>query len=229
MSTYTVKRSLISHLDPFCPASNNYRTLQNMIEHSPSGQKCQVILVSSAEPLEGKTTTATNLSIAYAHANRKVLLIDGNAYRPSLHHVFSTSNEIGLCNIQSDSLSLEEAVKDVGIRNLSVLTSGLLLSSSYTPLDADLTAALLQRARELYDIVIIDSPALLALTDTSILAVNSDGVLLVVHSVISRRDQTLQAKKLLDQLHVPIVGCVLNGTKAPSKPSYYHYSASRHS
>jgi capsular exopolysaccharide synthesis family protein len=227
MSTLTTKRSLISHLDPFCPVSNTYRTLRNMIEHSPGGQQRKVILVSSAEPLEGKTTTAVNLSIAYAHANRKVLLIDGNIYQPSLHHMFSTSNDMGLWNIQSHSLSLEEAVKDVGIRNLSVLTSGLFLSSSYNPLEADLMAALLQKAREAYDIVIIDSPALLALTDTSILAVNSDGVLLVVHSVISRREKALQAKKLLDRLHVPIVGCVLNGTKAPSKQSYYHYSASR--
>jgi capsular exopolysaccharide synthesis family protein len=224
MSTPTVKRSLITHLDPLCPASNTYRTLRNMIEHSPGSQERKVILVTSAEPLEGKTTTAVNLSIAYAHSNRKVLLIDGNPYRPSLHLVFSTSNDIGLSRIQPHSFSLEEAVKDVGIRNLSVLTSGPFLS--YNPLDADLITALLQKARETYDIIIIDSPALLALTDTSILVVNSDGVLLVVHSGISRRDKALQAKKLLDRLHVPIVGCVLNGTKELSKESYYHLSTS---
>jgi capsular exopolysaccharide synthesis family protein len=198
-----------------------------MIEHSPNGKERKVILVTSAEPLEGKTTTAVNLSIAYAHDNRRVLLIDGNAYRPSLHQSFSTTNDIGLSNILFQSFSLEEAVRDVGIRNLSVLTSGPFLSSSSNPLEAGLIASFLQKARAEYDVVIIDSPALLALTDTSILAVNCDGILLVVHSVISRREKALQAKLLLERLDAPIIGCVLNGTKSSSRRSYPHYSVSR--
>jgi capsular exopolysaccharide synthesis family protein len=156
-----------------------------------------------------------------------VLLIDGNAYRPSLHQIFSVSNDTGLSNVLFHSSDLEDTVKDVGIRNLSVLTSGPFLSVSSNPLDSDLLASLLARARDQYDIVIIDSPALLSLTDTSVLAVQSDGVLLVIHSEITRRDKAVKAKKLLEQLNVPLIGCVLNHAKSGAKQDYYQYSATR--
>ncbi|MFC5405028.1 CpsD/CapB family tyrosine-protein kinase [Cohnella soli] len=227
MSTSTVKRSLITQLDPFSIAANEYRSLRNKLDFTPNGQTRKVILVTSAVPLEGKSTTAANLAIAYAQANRKVLLIDGNAYRPALHQVFSVSGDSGAASGSFPYLSLADMAREVGIRNLSLFTAGQFFSVSDNPFHEEAMGSLLVQAREQYDIVIIDSPALLSLTDTSILAVKSDGVLLVVHTSLSRKEQVLKAKKLLEQLQVPIIGCVLNKTKSDSSAAYEHYSTAR--
>ncbi|WP_123041931.1 CpsD/CapB family tyrosine-protein kinase [Cohnella candidum] len=227
MSTLTAKRSLVTHLDPYSQVSDTFRSLRNMIATSAGEKDRKIIAVTSAEPSEGKTTVAVNLAIASAQTGKKVLLIDANLRQPGLHQTFSVSNHNGLSSVLLQSAGLAESVKDVGIPLLTVLTSGPAPVLSGDPLDSSAMDALLKQARAEYDLVIIDSPALLALADASTVAMKSDGVLWVLHSGISRKAKALEAKKLLARLDAKVIGCVLNKAKSGQASAYRHYQASR--
>ena len=227
MSTLTAKRSLVTHLDPYSQVSDTFRSLRNMIETSAGGAPLKVIAVVSADPAEGKTTIAVNLAIACAQAGKRVLLIDGNLRHPALDQVFSVSNQAGLSSLLLHSASLADTVKDVGIPQLSLLTAGPAPVFGSDPLDSAAMDDLLRQAKAEYDVVILDSPALLALADALAIARKSDGVLWVLHSKISRKVKALEAKKLLQRLDVKIIGCVLNKARRGRSKAFRHYASTR--
>jgi len=225
MSTLTAKRSTVALLDPHSQASDAFRTLRNML--GAADAPWQALTVISAEPSEGKTTVAANLAIAYAQTGKKVLLIDGCVKQPALDRVFSLSNLTGLTTVLLHGASLSEAVQPAGLPMLSVLTAGPAPAYAEDVLDSAEMNQLLAQAKERYDLILIDSPALLALADAATLAKKSDGILWVLHTGIARKARALEAKKLLQRLNISIIGCVLN--KAERKPSraYRHYVSSR--
>jgi capsular exopolysaccharide synthesis family protein len=227
MLNLATKRSIITHQLPMSAISDKYRTLRNKVDHFFVNKSTQVILVTSALPLEGKTTTAINLAIAYGQAEKKVLLIDGNLYQPAIHDIFSLPNNFGLTNILSGQCLLGETVRDSGIRNVSLLTSGPFPLNSLDPLASKQTTLLLDEAKLQYDVILVDSPALLAVSDSSKWATQSDGTLLVIRSGLLKQEKIKQAKQLLDHLQVNLIGSVLNNAKSNRNESYYHYSASR--
>lgn len=215
MSTLTAKRSLLSHSDPFSPVSDEFRSLRNLIAGTVEQSRCPAVAVISAKAGEGKTTVAVNLAITYARAGKKVLLIDGCLRRPSLHLVFSCSNNYGLSHILCHGASLREIATDPGIPGLSVLTSGPAVPSAYPgdPLESAAMNGLLAEARDVCDIVIFDSPALLDLADAATIARKCDGVLWVLNGKTAKRPKVLEAQKRLQRLNARIFGCVLNQAK----------------
>jgi len=225
MSTLTAKRSMITHLDPNSPASDAFRTLRNMMGAQDAAW--QVLTVISAAPSEGRTTVAANLALAYAQAGKKVLLIDGCTKQPALDRVFSLSNQTGMTSVLRQTATLGEAVQPAGLPLLSVLTAGPTPSLSDDLLDTAAMEALLKQAREDYDLILIDSPAMLALADAATLARKSDGVLWVLHTGISRKARALETKKLLQRLNVRVIGCVLNKAERKQARAYRHYVSSR--
>lgn len=224
MPNLVTRRSTITQRDPMSSIADKYRTLRNKINHFSEKKRTQVIVITSASPKEGKTTTAINLAIAYGQANQRVLLIDGNLHQPMLHQIFSIPNVLGLTSILAGQCSFEQAIMESGIRNLTVLPSGPYPSHSLDPLASEETTVLLAAGKVDYDVILIDSPALLAVTESSEWALHSDGVLLVIRSGKVKEDGIQKAKLLLDQLQVKIIGSVLNDTKASSEVSYYPYS-----
>lgn len=223
MPTLFTRRSTITHRDPLSAVADKYRTLRNKLDHLALKKQTQVIVITSAIPLEGKTTTAINLAIAYGQADKKVLLIDGNLHQPIIHQIFTMPNHIGFTSVLSGQCTLEQAVKESGIRHVSLLPSGPFPASSMDPLASKQTAVLLETIKAQYDIVLIDSPALLAVTESAHWAILGDGVLLVIRAGVLKEESLLQAKSLLNQLEVAVVGTVLNDTKHGGKDNYYHY------
>ncbi|CAK4863918.1 unnamed protein product [Aphanomyces euteiches] len=123
---------------------------------------------------------------------------------------------------------MEQAIKESGIRNVSLLPSGPYPTHSMDPLASVQTANLLEVIKKDYDIILIDSPALLAVTESSEWALNSDGVLLVIRAGRVKEEDLIEAKQLLDQLQIKIIGSVLNDSKPNRrKISYYHYSGAQ--
>lgn len=226
MSTLTAKRSIITNLDPNSRAADAFRTLRNIVDAQDEGWR--VLTIVSAAPSEGRTTVAAHLAQAFAQAGKKVLLIDGCTKQPALDRVFSLSNLNGLTNVLRAAATLEEAAQPVvGFPLLSVLTAGSATSQTDDLLDTEAMAVLLKEAKERYDLVLIDSPAMLALADAATLARKSDGVLWVLHTGLSRKVGALEMKKLLQRLNVRIVGCVLNKTERKTTKAYRHYGTSR--
>ncbi|QGQ94409.1 polysaccharide biosynthesis tyrosine autokinase [Paenibacillus psychroresistens] len=227
MPSLFISRSTITDLDPMSAAADKYRTLRHKIDHLSAEKQTKIIVVTSALPLEGKTTTAINLAIAYGQAEQKVLLIDGNLHQPMIHQIFAVPNKLGFTSILAGLCPVEQAIKESGVRNVSLLPSGPYPTHSMDPLASVQTTNLLESLKKDYDIILIDSPALLAVTESSEWALHSDGVLLVIRAGMLKEDDMLQAKQLLDQLQIRIIGSVLNDTKPNSKISYYHYTGAQ--
>ncbi len=208
---------------------------------SPQGEACRLLrtnilslscdtplktlLITSAERKEGKTTVVANLGQAMAQAGRKVVAMDADLRLPALHQVFELPNEVGLSSILERQVSLEEALHDTGIPRLQVLTSGPLPSNPTELLGAPETALLLHQLIQEFDIVLLDTPSLLAVADAVVLAPLVDGVAVVVGLAQAKRGAVQAALKQLADVKVKPVGVIVN--RAEQSGRYYPGNISR--
>lgn len=218
------KRQLITLSNPRSPISESYRSLRTNIDYSAIDEKIQVIMVSSAGPGEGKTTTITNLAITYAQSERKVILIDADLRKPTAHHNFSISNRWGLSSVLSQQCTLEESIQSSSVPGLDVITSGTIPPNPAEMLGSNRMNAVIQQLRDMYDIILIDTPPLLAVTDAQIVATKSDGAIMVVDQGRVKRDIAKKAIQNLQTVNARILGVVLNNVKRKAnEESYYYY------
>lgn len=218
------KRQLITLSNPRSPISESYRSLRTNIDYSAIDEKIQVIMVSSAGPGEGKTTTITNLAITYAQSERKVILIDADLRKPTAHHNFSISNRWGLSSVLSQQCTLEESIQSSSVSGLDVITSGTIPPNPAEMLGSNRMTAMIQQLRDMYDIILIDTPPLLAVTDAQIVATKSDGAIMVVDQGRVKRDIAKKAIQNLQTVNARILGVVLNNVKRKAnEESYYYY------
>ncbi|MGG1634066.1 capsular biosynthesis protein [Paenibacillus sp. FSL A5-0031] len=223
MSRLKNKRQIITLTNPRSPISESYRALRTNIEFSSIDEKLQVLMVSSAGPGEGKSTTITNLAVTFAQSEKKVVLIDADLRKPTAHHTFSISNRYGLSSIISQQCSLEEGIQVTDIPNLDVITSGAIPPNPAEMMGSKRMTATIEQLRQMYDIVLIDTPPLLAVTDAQIVATKSDGVILVVDQGKVKRDIASKAVKNLESVNARILGVVLNNVKRKANEEAYYY------
>ncbi|WP_169088042.1 CpsD/CapB family tyrosine-protein kinase [Paenibacillus sp. PL91] len=223
MSRLMPKWNLITELNPKSPISEGYRMLRTNIEFSTINQKLQIIMVTSSKPSEGKSTTCANMAVAFAQANKKVLLIDADLRKPSQHHIFGKSNRTGLTTALFNQLKLEDIIQFTGTENLSIIQAGPTPPNPSELLSSDQMADLLKTARERYDVIIIDTPPIMSVTDAQIVATQSDGVVLVVDSGKVKKDVALKAKALLEHVKARLIGVVLNKINRNHSDIYSYY------
>lgn len=181
----------------------------------------QTLLITSAEPGEGKSTIAANLAMALAQAGRKVALVDCDLRRPSLHELFKLPNEIGLSNVLSRYSTLAEALQSSKVSGLHIITSGPLPLSPGELLALPRTVDLLNQLEQQFDIVLLDTPALLAVADATILATLVDGVILVVSRGQTHKETAQAALHQLANVNAPLVGIIMN--RALKGMNHYRY------
>ncbi len=218
---------LIMEVNPKSPISEGYRMLRTNIEFSTIDQELQVIMVTSSKPSEGKSTTSANMAVAFAQANKRVLLIDGDLRKPSQHHIFGNSNRIGLTTALFKQKLLDEVIQNTNTKNLSIIHAGPVPPNPSELLSSKRMATLLSTARESYDVIIIDTPPILSVTDAQIVATLSDGVVLVIDSGKVKRDVALKAKASLEHVNAKLIGIVLNNINRNQSDSYYYYYGER--
>ena len=194
--------------------------------HNGTGPK--VLLLTSAGPKEGKTTSICNLGIALTEVRKKVLLIDADMRRPRLHEVFNLSNERGLSQIlkdgEMDAEALEGVIQETMIPGLFVFPSGAATSSAANLLHSPAMERLLKQVSEEFDMVLIDSPPMLQIPDARVVARLVDGVVLVVRSGHTTRDAALAARQRFRDDNTEITGVILNDWNPKSSPNgYYGY------
>lgn len=219
--------ALITLEDRRSPVAEAYRHLRTSLLFSSAGKPPQTILVTSAQPSEGKTTTAINTAITLAQSDVDVVIIDCDLRRPRLHNHFGLDNTQGLTNYLSGERNTENLVKPYkNLPRLKVITSGPIPPNPAELLSSNEMKNLLQFLKGNYKHVIIDSPPAISFTDAAILATLVDGVVLVAMAGKSSIHLMRRFKQRLGNLGTRIYGVVLNGIKANSTDyDYYGYGS----
>lgn len=213
--------SLITLTDPRSPVSEAYRTLRTNLSFYSLDTPIRSLVVTSAAPGEGKSTTVANLAVTMAQSGRRTVLVDCDLRRPSLHTLFGLKESPGLTNVVLGELE-KLPLQQTEVENLWLLASG-----TKPPNPADLLGTrkidqLIAQLREQADIVLFDAPPVVAVTDSVVLGAKVDGVLLVVSAGKTRRDHAERAKETLEKAKVRIVGVTLtNAPKETGLGSYY--------
>jgi capsular exopolysaccharide synthesis family protein len=187
-----------------------------------------VLVVTSASPGEGKTTTVTNLAATLAKMNQKVLLIDGDIRSPRLHDIFGLDNSVGLTDLLMqravDATLADASIRKTSIPHLSVLTSGPAVHAGADLLFSRSMPALIAHYGRQFDMVLIDTPPMLMMPDARLLGRMSDGVVLIARAGRTSRDAIQAAFRRFVEDQTPVLGIVLNDWNAQSS-AYKYYAA----
>ena len=216
---------LIVEKEPKSIAAEAYRTLRTNIQYSSFDKDIKTILVTSSGPSEGKSTTTGNLALTMAQSDKKVLIVDCDLRKPTVHKKFSISNEKGLSNYLIGEVELDDVIVKYS-ENLYLLTSGTIPPNPAEMLSSKKMKEFLDLMKEKFDTVIIDSPPVLAVTDAQILSTEVEGVLLVAASGQTEKEALIRAKELLLKVKANILGVILTKVPQDSGKSYgytYYY------
>jgi len=215
---------IISATQPRTPTTEAFRSLRINIENVSEDHSLKTIMITSPSPGDGKSTVATNLGTVIAQSDRSVALIDADLHRPKLHTILRISNRTGLTDIlHQPDVRLRGMARETKIPNLRVVTSGSLPSNPAELLGSENMAAVLQQLGSVVDMIVIDSPPILAVTDPAALASWVDGVLLVINPGVTKMAAAKQAVEQLQGGGARILGVVLNGVELNRFRSKYYY------
>ena len=217
---------LITALQPRHPITEAYRSLRTNLQFSSVDATLHSLLVTSATPGEGKTTTAANLAVVLAQSGLTVLLVDADIRKPQQHKVFQVPKSPGL----TDALLAGEAPPDLFIRqtmvpNLRILTSGKEAPNPAELLGSQRMHQLIETLRQQVDMIIFDAPPLLAVTDAQVLARETQGVLLVINTEKTPRAMIARAAESLQRANAHLFGTVLNRLARSPRSYYYYYDS----
>lgn len=204
---------LITLAEPKGPIAEQFRTIQTNIGFMGIDHPIKTLAFTSANTSEGKSTVTDNVAIAWAQTGKRVLLIDADLRRPTLHPTFNVSNRQGLTSIltsNENSINVEDFVQASGVDNLDILTSGPIPPNPAQLLNSNRLQAFIDAVERQYDIVILDVPPLLAVSDTQALMRKLDGVVLVVKNGQTEKLAAKRAVELLRLSKTRILGYVMN-------------------
>jgi succinoglycan biosynthesis transport protein ExoP len=205
-----------------------YRTLRTGVLFAAAQRGLKSIMVCSPSAGEGKTTTAANLAVVLADANRRVILVSADLRKPRVHRFFKLKNDAGLSSALTGEVKPWQALQDPKIDNLRVLSSGPVPARPAELLQSDQMGELLAELRDVADFVIIDTAPVLLVADALALAPLVDGVLFVADAEGTSRGAVAHARESLEQVGAPLLGSVLNNFDPTKVSGYYHYGSYRY-
>ena len=218
--------NLVTQNDPKNPGAEAYRVIRTGIQFAQAGKELQTIALTSCTPNEGKSTTIANLAVVLTQAGKSVLLIDCDMRNPTVHKNFNLSNKIGLSSCISMGTAVADAVQETGIEGLYALTAGVIPPNPSELLGSERMKNILQRAKEEYDYVLIDTPPVLPVTDSLVLGRMVDGLILVIDSGEIKVEMAREVKNQLVHAGANILGVVLNKVRSEHHGygyGYYYY------
>lgn len=218
---------LIAAAEPRSQNAEAYRMLRTNISFSSVDKPIRIILTTSASPGEGKSVTAANLAVTMAQAGYRTVVLDCDLRKPTQHKIFNVSNDVGLTNSLLAHSNLQNFLRPTRVENLRILTSGPLPPNPAELLGSRSMTELLEIIARDSDMIVLDSPPMLAVTDAAVLARISDGVLLIVDSGKTKRESGLRAKEALEATGARLLGVVIN--RMPARGGYYSYNSKYYS
>lgn len=215
---------LISQKIPHSRIAESYRSIRtSIIFSSPEDRPLKTVLITSSLPQEGKTFVSINLGIVFAHTNEPILIIESDMRKPRVAKAFGMQNEVGLSSYLAGKADIDEIIKPTIVPNLSLITSGPVPPNPTELLTSSKTQQLLNELKSKFSRVIIDSPPILYVTDTAILANIVDGVIQVVRAGKTNVNHVLRSKQRLTEAKAKIIGVILNDLDVKKEDSYYYY------
>lgn len=212
--------------DPKSTTSEAFRTLRTNIQFANIDKNIKSIVMTSSNPDEGKSTVIVNLAITMAHADQKVLLIDGDLRKPTLNKYFELDESCGLTNILMDQENEAKGIQHLPeVPGMDVISSGPIPPNPSELLGSEQMKHFIERMEGIYDIVLIDAPPVGVVTDAAILSTIVDGTLLVCRQGETLIESVNFAKEKLEKVKANILGVVLNGVQRTGKKyDYYYYN-----
>lgn len=218
--------NLIAHNDLKNPATEAYRVIRTSIQFAQAGKELKTLAVTSCTPNEGKSMTIANLAVVLTQAGKSVLIMDCDMRNPTVHKNFNLSNKVGLSSCISMGTALSDAVQKTSIEGLYALTGGVIPPNPSELLGSEQMKNVLQRAKEQYDYVLIDTPPVMPVTDALIVSRFVDGMILVIASAEVKVEMARDVKKQLQHAGANILGVVLNKVRSEHHGygyGYYYY------
>lgn len=208
---------------PTSIVSEQIRTIRTNIQFSMVDRQLQTLCVTSAAPASGKSITSANLAASFASEEKKVLLVDADLRKPTVHKTFKVRNTEGLTTLLTER---EKKVADAIFRThtdgLYILTSGAIPPNPAELLASKRMAELMEEMKNYFDLIIFDLPPVLAVTDAQVIASKIDGTIFIVPKGLVTKEQVIQSKSLLEKVNANVLGAVFNRVEK-SEDNYYYY------
>jgi len=203
-------RGLITYSNSDSIIADQFRAIRTNIKFLPVEKKNRVILITSPDKGDGKSTSIANLAVSMAQQHEKVLLIDANLRAPVIHNMFTISNQVGLTDLLTGKATFNDVVYETDIGKLDVLTSGPAFLNPSELLESEKMKDFLMNVASSYDIVLIDSPPVLKAAETRVVANQCDGVVLVVKRGKTKLERLAESRKLLKLVDAKLIGAIIN-------------------
>lgn len=223
--THTGERpGLVVVNKPSAVVSEQFRTIRTNIQFSMVDTDLKTLAITSAGPSSGKSVVSANLAATFANEEKRVLLVDADLRKPTVHKTFKVRNNEGLTTLLTDR---ETAISDVIFRTytdgLYILTSGAIPPNPAELLASRRMNELIEEMKELFDLIIFDLPPVLAVTDAQVMASKTDGSIFVVPKGLVHKEQVVQSRDLLDKVNANVLGAILNRVDKTDDNYYYYY------
>ncbi|MFE5321182.1 CpsD/CapB family tyrosine-protein kinase [Paenibacillus sp. NPDC056579] len=222
MPKQATSADIFMQINPDSAASEAFRSLRFNIEAAALDHGVKTITVTSSGHGEGKTTTAINLAVAYAQIGKRVVLIDADLRKPSIHLTLGGDAGRGLTNYLLNDSAVDGIIQDSYVDQLSVIPAGSMQPNPSELLASSRMSLLLDELRERFDIIFIDTPPLLTLTDAKIMSAKSDGVLLVIEHGKLKRIVAKKVKEELELAKANLLGIVMNQISSRDAGAYLY-------
>lgn len=220
--------SLITLTRPSSIVAEQFRTIRTNIHFSMVDKDLKTLSITSAGPGAGKSTVSANLAVSFANEGKKVLLVDTDMRKPTVHKTFRLPNHDGLTTLLTDrNAELTSIFHRLDTENLFVITSGAIPPNPAELLASNKMEILKAELEEIFDLVIFDLPPVIAVTDAQIMSSKTDGTIFVINKGGADKEMVLKSKELLDKVQANVIGVVFNRVETKNDQYYAYYGQSK--
>ncbi len=215
---------LVVSSKPNSVVSEQFRTIRTNIQFSMVDENLKSLVITSAGPGSGKSIISANLAATFASEDKRVLLVDADLRKPTVHKTFRVRNNDGLTTLLTDrGTRIEDMVYRTNIQGLYTLTSGAIPPNPAELLGSKRMDELMKELEEEFDFIVYDMPPVLAVTDAQVMASKADGTIFVLPKGQATKDEVLKSKELLEMVNANVLGAIFNRVEKASDSYYYYY------
>ena len=216
--------SLITTTKPNSVVAEQFRTIRTNIQFSMVDKDLKSLIFTSSGPGEGNLLISANTAIVFASQGKRVLLVDADMRKPTVHKTFNIPNHEGLTTLLTEKdVKLSSVIRQGTNENLFILTNGPIPPNPSELLDSNKMNKIIEILEGAFDLVIFDMPPVITVTDSQIMATKTDGTIFVIRSGVANKEALIKSKQLLDIVNANVIGTVFNGVERTKDSAYKYY------